>query len=293
MAFTFSPHSMQRHQVTKEGRRVYIVRYLAITDQPGVEGPVACRQAYDAYVPLGSGFTYYSDTDAGATRTRAFDVIPWRQGGQGEAARFWVDATFDTGDATNCSTESFEGAPWTHPWRRAKVNTRITRDKLKDKDGNPLTKTNGNRYDPPLQVEYIESHLELTGNIQGSALDVNTWALYEQDGGALNNAIIGSFGAQTLRVSELTWNEAFYGVCERYYECRATFMINPNGHALKVPQFGWTELDGADFRELGWNEPVALDANGKGAAVPFEKTHEVYPELAYPPPGIPASLFTF
>ena len=300
MAFTFKPHSMRNHTVDREGRRIYTVRYTATTDLPEVEGPVACRLAYDAQYPVGMGFTYYGDSDAGATRTRDFTVTPWRQADAGAAAKWYVDATFDTGDNKNCSTESFEGEPWTHPWSRSKQNIRVMKPVEVDKDGNALQNTAGDPFNPPFELEYIESQLILTGNMQ--TLDVNAWASYEDKGGAVNNATIGSFATRTLRVVELAWNEAFYGTCINYFQVRAVFAFNGETHDLPIEHWGREAFDAPGGNKqpiLGRVTRQPLDANGvmvPDAPLPREPHKEskrILQELAYPPPGIPAGLFTF
>ena len=297
MAFTFKPHSMQRHTIDREGRRVYVVRYTATTTLPGVEGPVACRLAYDALVPIGSGFTYYGDTDAFATRTRDFTVTPWRQADEGAAAKFYVDATFDTGDSTNCSTESFDGEPWTHPWHRNKQNIRVMRPYDKDKDDNIIANTAGDAFNPPFEKEYIEAQLIMTGNMQ--TIDVNTWSSYEQEGGAVNSNAIGSFAARTLRVVELTYQEAWYGTCVNYWQARGVFAFAGDTHDLQVEHWGKRQIVGGESKNIGRPTRQPLDANGAMVPdqplprEPHKDTRQVFPELTFPPPGIPASLFTF
>jgi hypothetical protein len=300
MAFVFKPHSMRNHTVNREGRRVYTVRYTATTNLPGVEGPVACRLAYDTQFPVGIGFTYYGDSDLQATRTRDFTVTPLRQASTGTAEKWYIDATFDTGDATNCGTESFENEPWTHPWSRSKQNIRVMKPVEVDKDGEALQNTAGDPFNPPFELEYIESQLVLSGNMQ--TLNVNSWAAYEDNGGAVNNATIGSFAARTLRVVELSWNEAWYGTCTPYFQVRAVFAFNGETHDMKIEHWGREAFDEAGGNKqpiLGRVTRQPLDANGvmvPDAPLPREPHKEskrVLPELAYPPPGIPAGLFTF
>lgn len=294
MTISFSAHSLTAHNVDKDGRRTYNVRYLVTATAS--EGPVSVRQAFDTAVPLGTGFTYGSDSDSFAIRTRPFSVKPSRQGGEGSDRRYFVDATFDTGGDDRCQDETFEGEPWTWPWSRRSASTRKTLLIDDDKDGNELKNTAQIPYWPAPEVEQIDDVIVLSGNMLN--VDFFSWAGFKARGGAVNLYDIGPFPQRTLRIVDMEWTEAFYGTCTRYYQCVISIAVNPDKWDLEIVQIGFKNFFGIDN---GSSEPSFLDANGAfikqadlqaGIEQPFVKTHRIHNEKDFSQIGFPMTLLT-
>ena len=294
MTITFAPHSLKSHTVDKEGRRAYTVRYLVSASAS--EGPVSVRQAFDTAVPLGTAFTYGSDTDTYAIRTRSFSVTPSRQGGSGTDKRWFVDAMFDTMGDDKCQDDTFEGEPWTWPWSRRSGSTRKTLLIDDDKDGKELKNTAEIPYWPAPEVEQIDDVIILSGNLL--SVDFFQWAEFKARGGAVNSTDIGPFPERTLRIVDMEWTEAFYGTCTSYYQCVVSIAVNSDTWDLEVVQVGFKNFFGIDN---GSSEPSFLDQNGSfikqadlqsGAESPFVKTHRIHNEKDFSQIGFPMTLLT-
>ena len=293
MAITFDAYALRSHSIDENARRRYVVRYKC--NASASEGPVAVRQAFDTTYPLGiTYFTYGSDVDTSAVRIRPFSIVPWRQGGKGSGKRYWIDATFDSLGDKHCKDETFDGPPWTHPWVRSTQSTRVMKPVFDDKDGTELQNYCEEPYYPAPEIEQLDDVIVLTGNLQN--VDFFKFSEYKERGGAVNQSAIGNFPARTLRVVELDWTEAFWGACQRYYQCRMGIAVNTATWDLKIKQFAFRTRTGlGNYTALDTALPQPINSSGAvittGSAA--TRTHYIHKEKSFTDLGIPVvSLLT-
>ena len=295
MTISFEPHSLRSLQIDEDARRRYIVRYKCETTAS--EGAPQVRAQFDTTYPL--GVTYYTDpydssTDTAAVRVRPFSIVPWRQGGKGSKARFWIDATFDTLGDRHCKDETFDGPPWTHPWVRSSQSTRVMKPIFDDKDGVELMNYANEPYYPAPEIEQIDDVLVFQGNLQ--SVPFFTWSEFKARGGAVNDAAIGPWPVRTLRIVELDWSEAFWGACQRYYQCRVAIAVNSATWDLVVEQFAFREItdSGPPIVYSNFNNglPQPIDTDGEAADTPSTRTHKLHNEKDFSLIGFPMSLLT-
>lgn len=294
MTFTFRADSVKSHTVDDNGRKKYVVRYIANTDSPSSDGPVSCRQQFDLAYPFGTTyFTYHNDVDESAVRTRAFAITPARKAGGGSHSRYYVDATFDSFGSRHCSEADFDGPPWEHPWHREVDGTKVMVPVLTDKDGNELMNTADEPYYPALEFPEKTPNIVLTGNL----LNVNffAWSEFEARGGAVNSSAIGQFPARTLRVGNLSASSAYWGTCQEYFQCRIELEANSDTWDVVIKQFGFRKKNGiGDYENL--DTAVQQPLNSSGVPItsgsPASQTHKIHYEKDFSQIGFPMSLLT-
>lgn len=249
----------------EEGHRDYTIQWKVQTSG-ATYGPNWALAATGLPTP-GASLNIGASSDSWAFYTRKGSAKLMRKDSRRD---IWLVTTvFSTRPLRRCSTNAV-GNPLLEPNRWSGGVRKYTIETDKDKDGNALLNSAGERYTGPIvQDTRTHSTIELEMNV--SWIDLAFLADYCE---AVNNATWWGSAARTIKCTDFDWREEQYGSCTTFFNVRFSFEINPDTWDLKVldegdmvaiPGTSPTEFRRAkdDFEE---NVRVLLDGSGNALA---------------------------
>ncbi len=159
----------------------------------------------------------------------------------------------------------------------------------KDRNGNPITNSAGDPFDPPITIDDSRSTMTVTRNELVSAFDLTLAELYRDK---INNAEWNGFDAFTVKLGIITTSEPQYDSNAQvyYYTVTYPFTIDRKGWQKDILDSGCNELDAYDIPKPIMNQgqqvsdPVPLDGSGHRLDVggdPVYITVDAYDEIDF------------
>lgn len=206
--------------VGDDGHRnyTYVTRALAAT----TDGPAAVIAAVNTAIPVGSTWSVDGDVDAWAWRLPGMQISPEREG---EPNKLWkVSLKFSTKPPENqrCNTTPIED-PLLEPQRVSGSFIRKTEMGLKDRFGQAITNSSHEAITGP-QNEWDADGGDTVSIEQNVAdLELDVLAALKN---CVNDAPLWGMPARCVKFNMYTWEQKFYGVCNKYYTRRLEFEVN-------------------------------------------------------------------
>lgn len=280
-----------------DGHRDYMAKFKVETSQE--DGPYVAGTATGLPV-AGAHWAYGADSDPWAFLLPK-ESIRYTQKVPDHPHRIWyVTKYFSTKPINRCQDASITDplllpAKWSGTWRT------IRKEAMFDKDANPVMNsakqlTRGS----VVERDYAYPTIRVKFNVTPLPL-----ALFDAMLNRLNDATLWGLPKRCVRLSSITWEQAWYGTCSTYFSIEYVFEVNGETFDVPVLDEGTMELkEGGDPNKIedfvmakdpvtGENTKVLLDGGGKrlvGVAAPVIYTPKLYKEGNLLTLGIPATL---
>lgn len=220
-----------------ERRRVYEVTYLVKAgDKDDGPGQVLLTPG----LPVPGGFYQLgNDADLWAFCTFKNKVERW-QPKDGEADYWWaVTFEFSTVPTKTCSESQFDD-PLLEPARVRGTFVRRTKEATQDRFGNPLVTSSWEQL-RGAQVEFYDSTPQIV--IEQNVALLN-YPLLTSFRNCVNDSVLWGFPPRCVLLSDIQWEQAWYGTCLYYYKRTLTFDVLFETHDRYVLDEGTMALRG-------------------------------------------------
>lgn len=305
------PTKWSMTQDAKTNRR-YSIRFLVETER--TEGPYTALHA-PGLPGVGASWSFDSDYDGWAFYTGEANVEPRVEN---EPNTYWdVEFTFST-DIKDCQEQEVEN-PLLQPQKVSGTFNRFVKEATYDRHGNFLKYSSWERIQGP-QVEFDNSKptVRIEQNVPSLQLGLLASMI-----DTVNSVPQWGFSDRTIKLSSVSWEEKFYGLCFRYYTRVLEFEIDYNTFDRVIVDQGsrlvhgeWSDISGSWVHTAipgvglpDSNNPAhfvrAIDRQGNpttfilnGAGVPYDPAIngqgsidvEYYPESNFFFLGIPSFI---
>ena len=213
--------SMQRDE---EGHRIYKIKHL-VEAGPG-DGPLAVLFCPGLPVP-GNYWAVSDDIDIWAWCHLDADV-KIHQEKEGDPAKIWaVEQTFSTKPVKNngakCAEQQFDD-PLLEPQKVSGSFVKFTEEATLDRWGFPITNSAHERYHGN-NVEFDASrpNVKIQQNVANLQLDLLASMI-----DTLNDATLWGLPSRCVKLSQVSWERKYHGLCYKYYTRTLEFDINYN-----------------------------------------------------------------
>lgn len=236
-------------EVDEEGYRDYSITYLVYTTK--TEGPHAALLTPGLPVS-GSMWIVGDDMDVWVhcTKKRSITVhYPDEAKSEGpKGYRYWrVGFVFTNRPQKNCSDDDVDD-PLLAPQKVSGNYTKFTKEATYDRYGYQLTSSSHEQMRGP-QVEFDEPRR--TVRIEQNVALLNLPQL-DLAFNKVNSAVMWGLPPRCIKLSSASWDEKWYGTCNKYFTRQFEFEIDPNTFDRRIPDEGSRVLKGHwDERETG------------------------------------------
>lgn len=248
-----------------QGYRTYLAEFLIETSDVE-DGPATALFATGLPSP-GSTWTYGNDNDPYVYCSPEIKLKPQLSG---EPDDGWIAVcTFTNKPFPKCGGTPVEN-PLLEPYKLSGSFRKYPKTATKDRFDNPLTYSNHELMKGELvRIEEPRPTIELSFNL--AFLPFSTLALCVN---RLNDAPLWGFPARTVKLTDVSYVEKFYGTCWKYYTVSYTFEISIVGWDVDILDEGRKVLkkggvvtnpnDFEIFKDLkDENSTILLDGAGK------------------------------
>lgn len=287
MAITSVEESWDREGTQNpQWQRTYRRKFIVVTDGP-YNGPIAVRAALP--VQIGFPYTFFH----GSTRLE-FDFSSFvnsivcrcvsKDGSQWEC----------TADYAPYNPQIFGINPLTHPIKISWGTTKFERVCQYDINGDAITNSAGQYFDPPVTCDDSRMNLRIERN--EPSFDPSIADTYKD---SISSDVF--FGQQpgTWKIADITADLEYNVDCGTpdgfYYKVTYTFEFRSEGWASMILDQGLMVLNGSDqlvqaldnsSPPVAVTSPIPLDGNGKALASSADlvfQTFDIYEEIAFGP----------
>lgn len=236
--------------------RKYTLRMLVET--LSTEGPNTALHA-PGMPGIGSSWSFDSDFDGWAFYTGEANVEPRVER---EPNTYWdIDLVFST-DIKQCQEVEQEN-PLLQPQRVSGTFNRFVKEALYDRFGNFLRYSSWERIQGP-QVEFDASRPTIRIEQNVSNLQLTTLATMID---TVNSVPQWGFPARYIKLSSVSWEEKFYGLCFKYYTRTLEFEVNYETYDQIIVDQGSRVLNGK-WNDSGHWELVNIPDGGPFGITP-------------------------
>ena len=240
-------------EVDDEGYRDYSVEYLVKAAK--LDGPHAVFMTPGLPV-TGSFWVVGSDLDTWVhcTRYRSIRIHDSRpEASEGPVGyRFWrAGFKFSNRPQKNCSDDDIED-PLLMPQKVGGTFLRYTKEATHDRYGYQLTNSSHEQMRGP-QVEFDENKRTVKVEQNVAILDL---AQLDLAVNRVNSATMWGLSPRCVKLSTISWDEKWYGTCNKYFVRQFEFDVNADTFDRTLPDEGTRVLRGH------WDERSTLTTTG-------------------------------
>lgn len=250
-----------------DGHREYRITHLVVGDDtPGfADGPANILNTPGLPIP-GSLWVIDGDFDILARCKYDATVTPVIDK---ERNKHWlVEQIFTTKPDDKCYIRSGTGTgtgnptdPLAEPPVISGGFVKYTQEATRDRFGFPITNSAFERIRGPL-VEFDRSRLTVRIQMNESALDLNIKSAVID---TVNSSTLWGFAARTVKLSNITWEQKFYGSdCQCYFSTTYEFEIDPEGFDREALDEATKVLNGRWNKTTGTWELINIGVFGLG-----------------------------
>lgn len=298
-----------------EGHRNYTVVHLVRTTDEANDGPQTVLNT-PGLPAIGSTWNFGNDSDLYAFCTPRASVAIHKER-EGDPPNTWrVEQLFTSEPLFRCQDTNIED-PLLEPQKISGGFTKYTEEAVTDRFGNILTSSSHELFrGPTVEIDRNRPNVRIEQNVATLGL-----ATFSQAIDNVNDAVLWGLPARTVKLSDVSWERKYFGVCNVYYTRIFTFDINYDtfdrnilDEGTKVLNGHWNTTTGAwtldningsppdksnpthfiRFKDKnGENARVILNGNGEpltNGAVPVYRDTEFYPQTNFLTFGIPTLL---
>jgi hypothetical protein len=272
--------------IDAQWRKTYRRAWRIVTDGPFAIGALGALNAVP--VPLGHRYELKNNTGA---------IIEY----DNFALALKGDAQIDPDADDDCSwvvtveygpydPTQFPENPLSHPLKISWGGSRFERVVYEDKDGNAVTNSAGDYFDPPVMADDSRPTLRITRNEQTyDPTYANTWK------DTVNADIFWGFAVHTVKLALPTGDLEYNPVCGFYYVVTYEFEVNLKGWRKEILDQGMRQIVAGKKQKIlddqgeDISSPALLDGNGAKLATggtPAMITVEVYQEANFSALGL-------
>lgn len=250
-----------------EGHRTYKVVHRVKTDDAAKDGLNTVLNA-TGIPKIGDAWSFLSgnDVDTWAFCLPQATIRP-DQHKEGDPHRFYrVEQTFSTKPVRRCQDSSIQN-PVLEPDKISGSFSRYTEENVKDRNSKIVKSSSHEVFTGP-QVEWDASRPSVT--IEQNRFDLELELLAELVN-KVNDAPLWGLAARKVKLSSVSWEEKWYGTCNKYYTRRLEFDINFDTFDRNIPDQGTKVLDGSwDKTDPNiWNPKAGTDKNNPRHFIKF------------------------
>lgn len=219
-----------------DGHREYSVTTLVERDS-ATDGPGQALLTPGLPVP-GSFWVFGSDADLWATCTQEAKVEHHQS--KNDRNKFWaVEQKFKTRPTKRCCENQFEN-PLLEPPKVRGSFVRRTKEAAQDRFGNPVVNSAWEQM-RGTQVEFNDSSPQIIVEQNVAALD---YPLLTSFRNCVNDDVLWGFPPRCVLLSDISWEQAWWGTCYYYYKRTLTFDVLFETHDRYIPDEGTMCLRG-------------------------------------------------
>lgn len=219
---------------------------------------------------------------------------------EGEKQQVWqVENLFTTRPFRRCQDTPVED-PLLEPAKIGGSFQKYTQEAKQDRHGNPVLSSS---HEPLRGVEQDFNRPSVQISVNTSALELDVFSAMVDH---VNDADLWGLPPRCIKLSDVSWERVYYGVCYPYYRRTMSFDVNFNTFDPKIPDFGskWLKPGGDPSNPYDFivfkddqdeNTHIPLDGAGLpvgyyGAGDQHIFNFELYPEANFLLLGIPTDL---
>ena len=249
-----------------EGHREYKVKFI-VKSESILDGPQIALSTPGLFLP-GSVYALGNDYDPWAFCQPKITVAPHNEV-EGDSNYYWsVDQVFSTRPLGRCNDTNIDD-PLLEPQKISGGFTRFTKEAQYDRHGDRIV----NSAHEPIRgqiVEFDENRhfVQISQNVP--VLGIELW-----DGmiDHVNEFTLWGFSPRCIKLSNVTWQELYYGSCYRYYTRTFYFEINDETFDRTALDEGTKVLNGHWGRGGSEGYNWVLDNIGGSAPDPDNPSH--------------------
>lgn len=226
-----------------EGHRDYKVTHLVRSET--TDGPATAINA-SGLPAVGSVWNFDDDIDLWAFCLPTASVTI-HQEKEGDPNRWWrVTQTFTTRPHSRCQDESIED-PLLEPQKVSGSFVKYTKEVTHDRNDVPIMSSSKEFFRGP-QVEFDHNRPTVRVGQNVASLGLAT---FSQMIDKVNDAALWGLPVRTIKLSNVTWERKYYGLCNVYYTRVFDFDINFDTFDREIVDEGTKWLDGDIVGEEG------------------------------------------
>lgn len=220
-----------------EWHREYAIVTLVKSDDP-LDGPAVVMATSGLYLP-GASYSIGNDADLAAFVYPGMKVAMYKAK-DGENSRLWrVEQKASTKPLKRCMDEQFDD-PLLMPDRLSGTFVKDKEEIAYDRFGQPVLSSSWEMLRGS-QVEFPRSKHTVKIEQNSATLDADIW-MEMVDG--VNEDTLWGFARRCVMLTNITWEEKWYGTCSKYYTRTFDFEIDKRTHDRDALDEGTKVLNG-------------------------------------------------